>query len=408
MSFLKKLKNIGPGAMVAAAFIGPGTVTTATMAGAGFGYTLLWAVLFSVFATVILQEMSARLGVIGNMGVGEAIRKKIQNKAVFYFAALLVISAILIGNAAYEAGNISGAVLGFGKSNINLLGTDINPLVILIGVLAFVLLFSGKYKLIERSLVVMVSVMGFVFLLSAILLKPDLGEILKGLFMPALPENSLLMVVGLIGTTVVPYNLFLHAASVKQKWKGREDFKIARSDTYVSVLFGGLITMAILITSAVAFEGQEKTISSAADLSQQLIPVLGDWATTFIAFGFLAAGLSSSITAPLAAAFATSEILDWEKDLKGGKFRMIWMGVLLIGIVFSSLGFKPTQIILFAQVANGLLLPIIAMFLLWIMNDKNIMGKYANSLLVNIFGLIVILITIGLGLKGIFAAFKII
>ena len=106
---MAKLKNIGPGAMVAAAFIGPGTVTTATLAGAGYGYTSLWAIVFSIIATVILQEMSARLGVIGGMGVGEALRKKIRRKRVYIMASGLVISAILIGNAAYEAGNISGA-----------------------------------------------------------------------------------------------------------------------------------------------------------------------------------------------------------------------------------------------------------------------------------------------------------
>ena len=405
---IEKLKNIGPGAMVAAAFIGPGTVTTATMAGAGYGYTLLWAIVFSIIATVILQEMTARLGVVGGMGVGEALRKKIRQKGLFIMVAVLVISAILIGNAAYEAGNISGAVLGFGSTEFNLIGLNLNPLVILIGVVAFLLLFSGKYKIIERSLVVMVSVLGIVFLVSAFLLKPDFGLIIKGMLVPALPGKSLLMVIGLIGTTVVPYNLFLHASSVREKWQGEQNLSTSRWDTYISVIFGGIITMAILITSAIAFQGQAKTVSSAADLSQQLIPVLGDWSLTFIAVGFLAAGLSSSITAPLAAAFATSEILGWKKDLKGTKFRLVWLAVLLVGVVFSSLGFKPTQVILFAQVANGLLLPIIATFLLWIMNDKNIMGKHANSILVNVLGGLVILVTVVLGLKGIFSAFKII
>ena len=145
MTFIKKLKNIGPGAMVAAAFIGPGTVTTATMAGAGYGYTLLWAILFSIFATVVLQEMSARLGVVGKMGVGEAIRKKIGHKILFSLAAILVISAILIGNAAYEAGNISGAVLGFGKSNFDLFGININPLV-------FINRHIGVYIIVQRKI----------------------------------------------------------------------------------------------------------------------------------------------------------------------------------------------------------------------------------------------------------------
>ncbi len=400
----KKLKNIGPGAMVAAAFIGPGTVTTATIAGASYGYTLLWAILFSILATLLLQEMSARLGVMGGIGVGEAIRKKIGNKTLKILASCLVIGAILIGNAAYEAGNITGAVLGFDSYASQWAGFPINPLVLVIGLAAFLLLFIGKYRLIERSLVVMVCVMGLVFVVSAILLKPNIIEILKGLFLPSLPDNSLLMVVGLIGTTVVPYNLFLHASSVTKRWSGAADLPTARWDTLISVVLGGIITMAILITSSTAFAGQDKVVSSASDLAGQLTPILGNGASIFIALGFLAAGLSSSVTAPLAAAFATSEILGWERNLKGNKFRWVWMSVLFAGVIFSSLGFKPTLVILFAQVANGLLLPIIASFMLWIANDQKIMGDYANSRFVNFLGILVILITIVLGAKGIFSA----
>ncbi|RLD19215.1 MAG: divalent metal cation transporter [Bacteroidetes bacterium] len=400
---LKRLKNIGPGAMVAAAFIGPGTVTTATIAGASYGYTLLWAILFSIIATYLLQEMSARLGVIGKMGVGEAIRNKISNPIFKLFAFALVVGAILIGNAAYEAGNITGAVLGF-ENYFDASSYPVNPLVIFLGVVAFALLFSGRYKLIERSLVIMVSVMGAVFILSAIMLKPNILSIVKGCFTPELPRGALIMVVGLIGTTVVPYNLFLHASSVKQRWSGPEDLKLSRWDTLISVGLGGLITMAILITAAVAFEGQDKVVSGASDLAEQLSPLLGSWSTLFIAFGFLAAGLSSAVTAPLAAGFATSELMGWKGGLKGRNFRMTWMGVLLAGMIFSSLGIRPTEVILFAQVANGLLLPVIAAFLLWIMNDRNIMGSYVNGRLTNILGVLVILVTLGLGLKGILSA----
>lgn len=401
---LEKLKQVGPGAMVAAAFIGPGTVTTATIAGASYGYTLLWAILFSILATFLLQEMSARLGVIGKMGVGEALRQKIQQPIVKILASFLVIGAILVGNAAYEAGNITGAVLGFEGYASAFENLPFNPLVLVIAVIAFLLLYSGKYKLIERSLVLMVTIMGVVFLLSAILLQPNLGEIVNNIFVPSLPDGALIMVIGLIGTTVVPYNLFLHASSVKNRWSGEDALATSRWDTALSVFLGGLITMAILITSAVAFEGKDKVVSSAADLAEQLTPILGSWSTLFIAFGFLAAGLSSSITAPLAAAFATSEILGWKEGLKGKRFQLIWGLVLLSGVIFSSLGFKPTAVILFAQVANGLLLPIIAAFLLWIMNDKKIMGEYANHLWVNVLGGIVILITLVLGGKGIWAA----
>ena len=401
---LKKIKNIGPGAMVAAAFIGPGTVTTATIAGSTYGYTLLWAILFSILATFLLQEMSARLGVIGKIGVGEAIRQKLDQPFLKILASVLIIAAILIGNAAYEAGNITGAVLGFEPYAASFSFLPISPLPILIALLAFLLLWSGKYKLIERSLVLMVATMGIVFLLSAILLQPNWGQILKNTFVPTLPNGALIMVIGLIGTTVVPYNLFLHASSVKGRWSDKDALSTSRWDTVISVFFGGLITMAILITSAVAFEGKDKVVSSAADLAEQLNPILGNGSAWFIALGFLAAGLSSSITAPLAAAFATSEVLGWKEGLKGWKFRGVWGFVLFTGLVFSSLGFKPTLVILFAQVANGLLLPIVAAFLLWIMNDKKIMGDNVNSLWINVLGGLVILVTLLLGGKGIWAA----
>ena len=404
MSVLQKLKNIGPGAMVAAAFIGPGTVTTATIAGSSYGFTLLWAILFSILATFLLQEMSSRLGVAGRLGVGEAISKKVTHPILKFFSTFLVIGAIVIGNAAYEAGNITGAVLGFDSFMESFSDLPYNPLIFVIGLGAFALLFSGKYKLIERSLVIMVSVMGAVFLFSAIMLNPSLVAIIKGIFVPTLPKGALIMVIGLIGTTVVPYNLFLHASAVKERWSGVGHLTDSRWDTALSVVIGGLITMAILISSAVAFAGKNKVVSKGSDLAEQLYPILGDWSVFFIAFGFLAAGLSSSVTAPLAAAFATSEILGWEHDLKGRKFRVVWMFVLINGIVFSSLGFNPTSVILFAQVANGMLLPIIALFLLWIVNDKSILGEHTNSGLTNLLGAGVILLTLILGVRGILSA----
>ncbi|WMN11087.1 Nramp family divalent metal transporter [Marivirga salinae] len=402
---LKKLKQLGPGMIVTAAFIGPGTVTTASMAGAGYGYTLLWAMLFSIIATIILQEMTARLGTQAKMGLGEAIRKKSINKFLRYLSFGLVISAIVFGNAAYESGNLAGAVMGF-EDFPEIFG--LNLLLIFIGITAFILLFVGKYKYIERFLVLLVSVMGIVFILAAILLHPSISEIIKGLFIPVIPEKAGLMVVGLIGTTVVPYNLFLHASASKTKWKEGDSLQLSRLDTILSVSLGGLITMAIMTTAAVAFEGNPQEIDGIGALGKQLQPILGDWSTHFIAFGFLAAGFSSSITAPLAAAFATSEILDWKDGLRNKKFKMVWAFVLLTGIITASLDFRPTALILFAQVANGLLLPILAIYLLWIVNDKALMGNHVNSKLINLLGVVVIIVTLLLGFKSIFTALGII
>ena len=387
--------------MVAAAFIGPGTVTTATLAGSSYGFTLLWAILFSILATLVLQEMTARLGVTAQIGLGQALRQKVTHPTLKVLLSLLVLAAILVGNAAYEAGNITGAVLGLNYSG----SLHINPWVWIIGLLAFLLLWHGRYSIIEQSLMAMVVVMGLVFLLSALWLTPNPVLILKGLFLPRVPDGSLIMVVGLIGTTVVPYNLFLHASAVKSRWTSN-NLPAARIDTVISVLGGGLITMAILITSATAFEGSSQDIAGISDLSQQLKPLLGNWSTHFMALGFLAAGLSSAITAPLAAALATSEILGWKSDLGSWKFKCIWAAVLLTGMVFSSLGLRPTMVILFAQFANGLLLPILAILLVWIMNDRKLVGQYTNSPIINIVAVGVILVTLLLGTRSIWMVLK--
>ncbi len=398
---LNRFRKIGPGAVVAAAFIGPGTVTTATFAGSSYGFTLLWAVLFSALATLLLQEMASRLGTVGRLGLGEAIRQKISNPKLKWVISVLVLAAIFIGNAAYEAGNLTGAALGLPPLPIM---TNLNVWVAVIGFIAFLLLWQGEYKLIERSLILLVAVMGIIFIISALYLSPNLLEILTGMFYPSVPKGSLVMVIGLIGTTVVPYNLFLHASAAKANWSA-SDYSAARMDTVISVLGGGLITMSVLVTAALSTTKGPGEVSTINDFAQQLSPLLGSWSVAFISVGFLAAGLSSAITAPLAAAYATTEVLGWSSTLKSFRFRVIWILVLLCGIVLSSLGFKPTLVILFAQFTNGLLLPILASVLLWIMNDLKIMGDRTNSRWLNVFGLLVIGITVILAIKSISGVF---
>ncbi len=389
------LKNIGPGPLVAAAFIGPGTVTLCTLAGVGFGYALLWAMLLSIIATVVLQEMAARLGIISQKGLSEIIRSEIKNPVLKTLAIILVLSAIVIGNAAYEAGNISGGVLGLetivGNPNITIGAFSINALSIIIGIVAFVLLFIGNYKVLERVLVSLVILMSIAFLITAIITKPDISEIIKGAFIPKFPMDSMLTIIGLIGTTVVPYNLFLHAALVKEKWQAKEDLKYARKDTIIAVVLGGLVSMCIIISAASI---QTQDINNAADLAKGLEPLFGSFAKYFLAIGLFAAGITSAITAPLAAAYVASGCLVWNANMQSKKFRAVWMFILAIGVISSSSGLKSIEIIQFAQVANGVLLPVIAGFLIWIMNKSAILGTYSNTIKQNIFGFLILGISI--------------
>lgn len=388
-------KNIGPGPLVAAAFIGPGTVTLCTLAGVGFGYALLWAMLLSIIATVVLQEMAARLGIISQKGLSEIIRGEIKNPVLKTLAIILILSAIVIGNAAYEAGNISGGVLGLetivGNPNISVGGFNINALSIIIGIVAFVLLFIGNYKVLERVLVALVILMSIAFLITAIITKPDVSGIIRGVFIPKFPTESILTIIGLIGTTVVPYNLFLHAALVKEKWQAKEDLKYARKDTIIAVVLGGLVSMCIIISAASI---QTQDINNAADLAKGLEPLFGSFAKYFLAIGLFAAGITSAITAPLAAAYVASGCLGWNANMQSKKFRAVWMFILVVGVLSSSSGLKSIEIIQFAQVANGGLLPIIAWFLIWIMNKSAILGTHRNTIKQNIFGFIILGISI--------------
>ncbi|TFH50183.1 MAG: divalent metal cation transporter [Bacteroidia bacterium] len=403
----RRIFRFGPGALVTAAFIGPGTITTCSMAGAGFGYALLWGLVFSVIATIVLQEMSARLGIITRQGLGEALRKQFTAPASRIITALLVISAITIGNGAFETGNILGASIGL-QALFDSPGLPVSFWAAITGAAAFVLLMAGSYRLIEKVLIVLVIIMSLTFLTTAIIVSPLMSDLLKGMFILSLPKGSVIALAGLIGTTVVPYNLFLHASAVQERWKNPEDLPEARMDISVSVILGGLISMAIVVTSAMAFFGTGSTVTGAADLGRQLEPLLGDKAKYFISTGLFAAGISSSITAPLAAAYATAGIMGWKRDMKSWRFRMIWMIILLVGVVFSMVGFKPLEAIVFAQAANGILLPVIAVYLLFVMNSRKIMGASKNRLLSNIAGVLVVLTAIGLGIRTILHIFGII
>lgn len=392
--------RIGPGAVVAAAFIGPGTVTTATLAGAGYGYTLLWALTFSLLATLVLQEMAARLGLVTGEGLGEAVRRRFTRPAARLLAVSLVIAAIGFGNAAYETGNLLGAALGAEA----VWGGGARLWAIIAGGVAFLLLATGSYRAVERVLIALVALMSVAFLATAFLVRPPLGPLLRGLFVPTVPGGAgMLYIAGLVGTTVVPYNLFLHASAVRERWSGPEDLPAARLDLGISILVGAAVSMAIVATSA-AMAGDGPEVRNAADMAVQLEPLLGPWARYFFAAGLLAAGLTSAITAPMAAAYATAGALGWPRDLADRRLRAVWIVVLGAGILFAGLGVRPVPAILFAQVANGVLLPAIAVFLLLAVNDRRWMGRRVNGWAMNAAGVIVVVVALVLGLRALWSA----
>ncbi len=391
---MKWFRDIGPGALIAAAFIGPGTVTLCTIAGASFGYSLIWAILLSTFSTIVLQEMSLRIGLITKMNLAEVIRINIKSKFINRLFLLLIICSILIGNAAYEAGNITGASLGI-SAILN--SESINYIPIFIGLIAFIILYQGNYKILERFLVLLVLIMSISFFITAIMTKPNIESLLNGILSPELNSSNIMVVLGLVGTTVVPYNLFLHSSLVSEKWGSLNKLKVARFESFFSILIGGLISLSIIITAASV---NNKDVNGVIDLAKGLEPLYGKFAIYFLGIGLFASGITSSITAPLAAAYVAKSCFGWDDSLKSQKFRAIWIIILFSGVIASMVELNPIEIIKFAQFSNSLLLPIIAIILLWLINNKSIISQRYRYKFQNILGSIIVILSIILGAKG--------
>lgn len=398
---MEKKARFGPGFLVAAAFIGPGTVTSATLAGAYFGYSLIWIVVVAVLAAVVLQEMVGRFSLATGIDLAAALVRFTEKKVLRWFFQLLAFLAIVIGCAAYEAGNIVGGSLGL---NI-LTGWNVVIWAVTISVVAALVLFWQNYRIIERFLIGLVVVMGLSFFISGLIVRPDLGELVKG-FIPAIPRapselkqvmDPLLLVLALLGTTVVPYNLFLHSATILKKWKGRNDIPWMRKDVFLSIGLGGIITISIIVTASVVYFLNDVTISHPAELSMQLAPLYGGkLARIFFGIGFFAAGLSSAITAPYAAAWTAAGLFGWKE--KGWKFRLVFLSVLVFGALVSLTALKPLHLIVMAQVTNALLLPVVCLFVGYLLNKKQV-GTYRNTLWQNILFMMVFLIVILINLK---------
>ena len=400
-------KNVGPGPLIAAAFIGPGTITLCTLIGVKYDLQLLWTIIISIFAVIILQSMAVRIGIIGQKSIIEVIREEIKIPWIRSFVLILIFSAIMIGNTAYEAGNISGAALGLetliGSFTLNQASFNLRIYPILIGFLATLLLWIGKYKILERSLIFLVVLMSISFLFTAISTGPSLINIFSGLLNFTIPRGSLLGIIGIVGTTIVPYNLFLHTELVREKWSTKEDLSYAIKDMVIAFVLGGLISMSVIITAA-GVEAYE--INNAADLAMGLAPVFGEGAKYLLSVGLFAAGITSSITAPLAAAYVVCGCFGWTTNFKSRAFQRSWAIVILFGTLLASTGLKFIIIIQFAQIANGILLPVIAAILLWIMNKAAWLGKSKNTMIQNLLGFSIVIISLFLSIRTLGSVFQ--
>lgn len=397
--------RLGPGALVAAAFVGPGTVTTCTLMGASFGFALLWVLIFATLSTIVLQEMAARLGVGAKLGLGEALMQVLSPPWAKLSVGVLIFAAIAVGNAAYQAGNLSGGALGLGA----VFGEALDRRVAIVGLtgVAGALILIGRYKLIETILIGLVLVMTVAFASTVFILQPSLSAVLSG-FVPRVPEGAWFGVAALIGTTVVPYNLFLHASTARQQWSDGDRLAEARSDTVLSIGLGGLISIFILATAAASLFSIGLEVKSGADMARAIEPAFGSAARFLVGFGLLAAGLTSAITAPLATGYVLSEIIPVRSEqARQVVFRIAAIAILLIGATISLQNFRPVDVIFMAQVANGILLPVVAVFLMVVMNNRRLLGDNVNGLLSNLLGGLATLTAFLVGARALLRAFGI-
>ncbi len=393
ISFRKGLSAVLFWSVISAAFIGPGTVTTASSAGASFGLDLLWALVFSIIATMVLQEAAARITIASGKSLGEiiAIKYADHNRSLRLFLFL----AVAFGCAAYQTGNILGAVSGL---LFIFTGFPQWILTLALAIVCITILWIGNIQVIARTLGMVVAIMGIAFCWVAFQTDISLLDISKAVVTPSFPVGSSLLIIGLIGTTIVPYNLFL-ASGIGQG----QDIREMRLGVGMAVFIGGVISIAILLVGTLVV-GEY----SYPALAEAMASRLGNWAVLFFGFGLAAAGMTSCVTAPLAAAITGRSLFganDARWQNQAINFRLVWGVIFLIGLFFSLIGIQPIPAIILAQAINGVLLPVVTIFLLLAVNDKNILSPgYTNNPFTNILMLLIVGITCFLGLNNIWKA----
>ncbi len=371
MRIRRHFVNILFWSVVSAAFIGPGTITTAASSGAQFGYELMWVLLFSTLACILLQEAAARITILSGKNIGEIIALKMEESPALLPALILIVLAICGGAAAYEMGNLIGA-----REGILLLFPAMQQWIVpALGISAALILFVPSLKFISRLMGTLVMVLGILFLYTAIRIAPPTNELFKGLLIPAMPAGTMapLLALALMGTTIVPYNLFLGSGISK----GVRNIAEMRWGLMVAILLGGIFSLAVIVVGS-AVHGDFSFIA----LSEALSKRSGVNGNIILGIGLFAAGFTSAITAPLASAvtlkslFGNRDSRRWSYN--GWYFRLSWLGVLLIGMTFAAIDVKPIPAIILAQALNGIILPLVSFILVYLVHDIGLTGQRNN------------------------------
>ncbi len=368
---------IGPGFITANVDNDPGGILTYSQAGAKYGYTLLWTLIPTTVALIVVQEMAARMGAITGKGLSDLIREEFGLRMTFF-------TMIVLGFA--DFGNIAAEFAGL-ASGMGIFGISKYIAVPLGALLVWTVIVRGSYKPVERVLLVL-SLIYFAYPISAFLSKPDWKLAIENTIIPQFNSDPgyLVMIVGLIGTTITPWMQFYLQASIVEKGVSKRDYPMSRLD----VIFGCIVTdviafFIVVACAATIFHSQHREINDVAEAARALVPFAGKFAAILFALGLVNASLMSAAILPLATSYNVCEGLGFESgiDKRFGEAKIfygLYTALIVCGAGFVLIpGLPLLKVILISQVANGVLLPFVLVFMLKLVNRERLMGEYRNG-----------------------------
>lgn len=381
---LRWLLVLGPGLIAASAGNDAGGIITYSSAGAQFGYHLIWVMILITISLAVVQETVARLGAASGQGLLELIRERFG-----IGWSMLAIGTILTANGVL----LVSEFVGVGAA-AEILGVSKYIAVPIAAVLLWILVIYASYNRIEKLFLAMTLVF-FAYPAAAILAKPDWLSVLKGAFVPTihLDKNYILLLVGLIGTTITPYMQLYQQSSVVERGVARRHYSSERVDTYFGALFSNLMSVAMMIaTAATIYIAGPRQLESAADAAKALEPAVGQAAVILFAIGMLGASMLAAAVLPLATAYGVSEAFGLPKgvnlDFRRARLFFGLFTAMLVLCAASALipGLPVIRWLLFVQVLNGVLFPVLLIFILILINDRRVAGQLKNSAFNNIVG----------------------
>ena len=387
------LMILGPGIITGSVDNDAGGITTYSLAGAEYGYGLIWTLIPSFIVLVVIQEMNARMGIVTGKGLADLIRENAGIKITFFIFLGLLFSGI--GNTTTEFAGVAGSMEVFGISKY--------ISVPIVAVLVWLLVVKGTYKIAERIFLVF-SVSLLTYIVSAIMGKPDWKEIGTAVIHPQVEMNtrSVAMVIGLVGTTIAPWMQFYMQSSVIEKGLKMKNYKYTVADVVVGCVITVVVAFFIMVACASTLYPNGVEINAAKDAALALKPLAGNLASQVFAFGLFIASIFSATILPLATAFFVCEAFGFETGLdkkwdEAKEFYILYTGILVVSALIILIPYAPLiPITLWSQVINGILLPVVLISMMILVNKKKIMGVYVNGRTTNIIGWSAVVVLVGL------------